>query len=254
MSYKDLTDSERSALSKCASYLGVDEGILASIIQFESRWNPKSKNQSSSARGLIQFTDGAARSVGYSDSLDLITKENTIEKQLAVPNGPVCKYFKMNSGIGSGDLFGVSMKVFYPAAVSSGMGLFDRFPSNVTAANSGIKCPFDYIKPVIKVAKQNGIQISGSDKSVQAYDELVASGKIDESKYGGDHGSYGGDDTDLVDLVKTGGGLGFMLAAMIASAKASNGGKPPSKDEVAGATAAASSHIGDVLGFIAKAA
>ena len=256
MSYGNLTDSQRNALNKCASYLGIDPGILASIIQYESRWNPKIPNASgSSAKGLIQFTDGPARALGYSSSADLIAKEDTIEKQLAVPDGPVCRYFKLNSGIRSNDLFGIAMKVFYPAAAISGMGLFDRLPKDVTAANSGISCPFDYIKPVIKAAKQNGIRLPDNDKSVQAYNELVATGKIDETKYGGTSVASGDNVNSTVsDLISSGGGLGLMVGAMLMASKTSSGGKPPSKEQVSGATAAASTHTGDLLGFMAKAA
>ena len=256
MSYNSLTGSQRDALNKCASYLGVDTGILASIIQFESRWNPKISNSGSSAKGLIQFTDGPAHSLGYASSGDLIAKEDTIEKQLAVPDGPVCRYFKMNRGIGDGSLFSVAMKVFYPAAVNSGMGLFDKLPDSVAAANHGISCPFDYIKPVIQAAKQNGIQIPNNDKSVQAYNELVANGKIDETKYGGTKEASSGDsgESALTDLVKTGTGIGLMMAAMLMSSKKANGNRPASKEQVASASAATSAHTGDILGFMAKAA
>jgi len=89
-----LSAGDIAALKYVAGKLGIPTDWLTAVINFETAgtWDPKIKNGAgSSGRGLIQFMDATARSMGYADSLDLVTKHPTIQAQLY---GPVLKYFQ----------------------------------------------------------------------------------------------------------------------------------------------------------------
>jgi hypothetical protein len=88
-----LTAQDRQALIDVAGKLSVPVDWLAAVINFETAgtWDPMKKNPNSSARGLIQFLDATAQQLGYRNSLDLVTRHNTIASQL---RGPVLKYFQ----------------------------------------------------------------------------------------------------------------------------------------------------------------
>jgi soluble lytic murein transglycosylase-like protein len=87
-----LSASENQVLRTIAADLGTTPAALSALITFESGFNPKAKNPYSSARGLIQFTDTTARGLGFKDSLDLITRFPTIEKQLLIVHKYLKKY------------------------------------------------------------------------------------------------------------------------------------------------------------------
>jgi len=142
-----MTESELKALREVAASLGISQDVLWNLIQFESKWNPQAKNPNSSARGLIQFTDATARNLGYKDSLDLVTKNSSIESQLYFP---VLKYLSQFKPFTSKqDLY---MSVFYPVARK--WPLSKTFPDTVQKSNPGIKTVQDYVNKVEGIAKK----------------------------------------------------------------------------------------------------
>lgn len=138
-----MKESELKALAEVSDSLGVSIYDLYNLINFETAgtWNPLIKNKNSSARGLLQFTDATARTLGYKDSLDLVTKNNSIESQLYFP---VLQYLsKLKPFPTKQSLY---MAVFYPAARQ--WPLNKAFPDTVKKSNPGIKTVQDYINKV----------------------------------------------------------------------------------------------------------
>ncbi|HSW65501.1 MAG TPA: hypothetical protein VLH56_19650 [Dissulfurispiraceae bacterium] len=144
-------DTDMQALRDTARVLGTSPEWLYKLIMFESGGDPlirakmpynaaqvKAGAQPRYARGLIQFIDSTAASLGYRDSLDLVEKHPSRVSQLL---GPVRQYLSQFKPLSSEQ--SLYMAVFYPAARSWPM---DRpFPPNVQAANPGIKTPGDYV-------------------------------------------------------------------------------------------------------------
>lgn len=133
------------ALQEVSASLGIDPNDLYNLIKFESNWNPQAKNPNSSARGLIQFTDKTAQSLGYKDSLDLVTKNKSIESQLYFPVLQYLSKFKPFPTKQS-----LYMSVFYP--VARNWPLNKEFPDTVKKANPGIVTVADYINKIDKKA------------------------------------------------------------------------------------------------------
>jgi hypothetical protein len=133
------------ALLDVSASLGIDPNDLIKLIDFETRgtWNPQIKNPLSSARGLLQFTDSTARNLGYKDSLDLVTKNGSIESQLYFP---VLKYLSQFKPFPTKQ--SLYMSVFYPAARE--WPLNKNFPDTVKQSNPGIKTVADYVNKVEK--------------------------------------------------------------------------------------------------------
>ena len=142
-----MKESELKALSDVSQSLGISKDILWNLIQFESKWNPHAKNPNSSARGLIQFTDATARNLGYKDSLDLVTKNNSIESQLYFPVLQYLSKFKPFTTKQS-----LYMSVFYPVARQ--WPLNKAFPDTVQKSNPGIKTVQDYVNKVERIAQK----------------------------------------------------------------------------------------------------
>lgn len=142
-----MNDRELKALSEVAGSLGISTDDLFKLINFESKWNPQAKNPNSSARGLIQFTDATARSLGYKDSLDLVTKNSSIESQLYFP---VLKYLSQFKPFPTKQ--SLYMSVFYP--VARNWSLTKAFPDTVQKSNPGIKNVQDYVNKVEGVARR----------------------------------------------------------------------------------------------------
>lgn len=136
-----MTEKTLKALQEVSASLGIDPNDLFNLIQFESKWNPKAKNPYSSARGLIQFTDKTAQSLGYKDSLDLVTKNNSIESQLYFPVLQYLSKFKPFPTKQS-----LYMSVFYP--VARNWPLNKQFPDTVKKVNPGIVTVADYINKI----------------------------------------------------------------------------------------------------------
>ena len=138
---------DKTNLEILSNIIGVNPNWIDKLITAESNWNPSAKNPNSSARGLIQFTDATAQSLGYKDSLDLINKNPTVEDQLL---NPVLKYLSRYAPFNNKQQFYLS--VFYPAAINWSE---DReFPKSVQEANkkAGIRTVRDYINFVEKTA------------------------------------------------------------------------------------------------------
>lgn len=133
------------ALQEVSASLGIDPMNLYNLIKFESNWNPQAKNPNSSARGLIQFTDKTAQSLGYKDSLDLVTKNKSIESQLYFPVLQYLSKFKPFPTKQS-----LYMSVFYP--VARNWPLSKEFPDTVKKVNPGIVTVADYINKIDKKA------------------------------------------------------------------------------------------------------
>jgi hypothetical protein len=149
---KALTDSQATALNETAIIVGANPESLYRLILFESGWNPQAKNPTSSARGLIQFIDSTARDLGFSDSLDLVTKYPDIESQL---RGPVAEYLAQWGPYPNDQA--LFMGVFYPAAIHWDPD--QPFPAWVTNANPGIATPADYMAMVYKAQPVSDQQI-----------------------------------------------------------------------------------------------
>lgn len=147
-----LSAKENQVLNTIAADLGTTPAALSALIQFESGFNPKVKNPYSSARGLIQFTDATARGLGFKDSLDLVTRFPTIEKQLLI----VHKYLKPMAPFR--DDQALFMSVFYPAARH--WPITREFPDFVQAVNPGIKTVLDYVNKVY--GKKKAIEAAGT--------------------------------------------------------------------------------------------
>lgn len=136
-----MTEKELKALTEVAASLGIATEDLHRLIQFESKWNPQAKNPYSSARGLLQFTDATAKSLGYTDSLDLVTKNSSIESQLYFPVLQYLSKFKPFPTKQS-----LYMSVFYPVARKWAPDTL--FPEKVQKVNPGIKTVQDYVNKV----------------------------------------------------------------------------------------------------------
>ena len=140
--------SDRALAAQVAQGFGVSYDALAAVISFESGWNPLAKNPKSSARGLIQWLDSTAKTLGYSSSADLVAKHPTTSSQLA---GPVKAYFRLFAPYSSDDEFIAA--VLMPANRKS----LDRaFDAAVIAANGGIRTLREYVGRVW--AKYRGIK------------------------------------------------------------------------------------------------
>jgi len=157
-----MTDRELKALSEVSASLGLSPNDLFKLINFESKFDPLAKNPISSARGLIQFTDSTAKSLGYKDSLDLVTKNNTIESQLYFP---VLKYLSQFKPFPTKQ--SLYMSVFYPVARQ--WPLNKSFPDTVQKSNPGIKTVQDYVNKV------EGITVK---KSIPGLLSLIALGLL----------------------------------------------------------------------------
>lgn len=159
-----LTDKEKIALVEVANAIKANPQHLYALINFESRWNPKAKNPTSSARGLIQFMDATAREMGYKSSLDLVEKFPDIESQL---KGPVKKYLMRYAPYPTDqELF---MAVFYPKARF--WPPLKAFPDSVQNANKGIKTVRDYVSWVYT-------KLNNADLVYQSLKDVQIAGKF----------------------------------------------------------------------------
>ena len=135
-----LTGSQKASATRAAQSIGVPVEWLLAVIQNESGGNPAAKNPKSSARGLIQFVDATAKSLGYASSLALVNQNPTFEEQV---EGPVVDYFNLYAPFYDRDSFIGS--VFYPAYRSTP---YKALPANVQAVNPGITTLHGYVESV----------------------------------------------------------------------------------------------------------
>lgn len=137
------TAADSAAIDRAALLLGIKPLFLHRIIKAESNYNPQAANPFSTAKGLIQFTDGTARTLGYSTSAALVSSLPSIPSQVEKAVYPYLrKYAPFQS---QADLY---LSVFYPPARK--WPLFKKFPDFVRKVNPGINTPADYFFRVAK--------------------------------------------------------------------------------------------------------
>lgn len=141
-----ISSDQIKIVSEYAKSLGVDPSWLKKLIFFESSFNPQAKNSMSSAKGLIQFTDATAKSLGFSSSQNLIDTLPTIEKQLTAVYTYLSQFKPFSS---ASDLY---LSVFYPAARK--LDPKTPLPEAAAAANPQIETFQDYIDKVNDVQIQ----------------------------------------------------------------------------------------------------
>lgn len=138
-----LTSAEAAELARVARSVGADAGALANLIQFESGWNPRARNPTSGATGLIQFMPKTAARLGTSTSalarLDRLGQLAYVERYLSAWRGKL------------GTPYALYMSVFYPVAI--GWHPSQMFNAAVRKANPGINTPADYVRLVEKKAR-----------------------------------------------------------------------------------------------------
>ncbi len=111
-----LTASQRAAAARAAQRLGIEVDWLLAVIQNESNGDPKAwtkavyNGKRGSAKGLIQFIDSTAQSLGYGSSQDLVNRHPTFESQV---EGPVVKFYQRMAPFSNRDEFLAS--AFLPA-------------------------------------------------------------------------------------------------------------------------------------------
>jgi hypothetical protein len=142
-----IGSTERAVLELISARLKALPEDLYKLINFESKWNPVAKNPRSTARGLLQFTDSTARSLGYKNSFDLVNKNPTVIDQLYVVEKYLSRYSPF---VNKQSLY---MSVFYPAAQKWNMN--QQFPEGIQLVNPGIKTPADYMSMVDGVKTSN---------------------------------------------------------------------------------------------------
>ncbi|RQW04062.1 hypothetical protein EH223_08455 [candidate division KSB1 bacterium] len=142
-----LSDKERAALERAAAAVGVPFDWLYRLIRFETAgtFDPLKGNPNSSAIGLLQFTNAAARDLGYNSSQELAHSLPTFEAQVA---GAVIPYLKRYRPFPTPQ--SLYMSVFYPAARFWPENR--EFPPAVQKANTyatgAIKTVRDYVRRV----------------------------------------------------------------------------------------------------------
>jgi hypothetical protein len=158
--------NKREALEQVAKDIGCPDPLwLDQLISLESHWDPQVKNPYSSARGLIQFMDSTARTMGFSGgSYELVTKYPDVVSQLL---GPVKDYFNLPGNKGpyqdQQDLF---MTIFYPAyrkVLPTTM-----LPENVRKVNPGVNTVNDYINHALKRVGDRGSTVRNIPINIDA--------------------------------------------------------------------------------------
>ena len=153
-----LSPQEDTALRSVAAALGVPRDSLYNLIYFESHFDPRARNATTGARGLIQFMPATARAMGFASADALVAEYPDVISQLY---GPVLRYLRDRAPFSGSDQ-DLYMSVFYPAARS--WSPWRAFPDSVQRANPGIVTPGDYTRKVrfaagLKYAPAAGIAL-----------------------------------------------------------------------------------------------
>ena len=158
----------KSSIDTIARKLSIDPRHLDALINFETggTYNPLIKNPYSSARGLIQITDAAARDIGFSDSLDAVTRNPDFDSQM---NNVVYPYLKRYAPYPT--LQSLYMAVFYPAARTVPPDTI--FPESVRKVNPGIITVQDYVNFVNKRVSLSGVQVAATGAAFLVVGVLV---------------------------------------------------------------------------------
>lgn len=134
----------RAKIEEVAQTIGTNAEWLDALINFETggTYSPTIKNPMSSARGLIQITDGAARDIGFDSSLDAVNRYPTFNAQM---DNVVLPYFVMQiNRHGPLDTKQrLYMSVFYPAYMDNPPDT--TFSDSIRAVNPGIDTVQDYV-------------------------------------------------------------------------------------------------------------
>jgi len=181
-----LSQQDTDSLNSVSSALNVDPQWLYNVINAESAWNPLAVSSMPTnqyrlskgldtvpeyARGLIQFIDPTAQSLGFKDSQDLIDQYPDISSQLL---GPVYAYFAKQTPFTDENDFYLS--VFYPAG--RGKPLDTVLPDSVRASNPNIVTLQDYINNVKKNFVQEVIQTASQAVETIKSNPLIIIGFI----------------------------------------------------------------------------
>ncbi len=148
-----------------AKKLKIPTEWLKALIAFETAgtFRVNISNPNSSARGLLQFINSTARSLGYASSLDLVRKENTFEKQMKNAVYPYLKRFAPFTH--DRDFY---MSVFYPKYRNKPVKTM--FPERVRRVNHGITDILSYINHVRRKAGMHPVK----EATENYYTEITA--------------------------------------------------------------------------------
>lgn len=143
----NLKPSETKALKDISKKLNIPDNWLYELINFESKFDPFARNPRSGARGLIQFINSTAKTMGFTNADQIIITHPTIEMQL---RGPVYEYLKKYQPFPTE--LSLYMSVFYPVARNWNENKW--FPLKVRQYNPGINTPKDYYNYVKGTSKK----------------------------------------------------------------------------------------------------
>jgi hypothetical protein len=146
--YGDLSSVTPEVVGQLVTFcaeLGLDPGVIADLIYYESGWRPNAVNPKSGATGLIQFMPSTAAGLGISTELIY-----TLDASEQMPW--VAEYFRRQLAAVRSKWTGTEtdhyMLVFYPAAVGNPDY---AFPSKVTDVNASVTAA-DYARRVKEYA------------------------------------------------------------------------------------------------------
>lgn len=161
-----LTQEKKQIINQVANRLGTSPEWLAKLIDFETAGTFKEdiKNPYSSARGLIQIIDSSARSLGFRDSLEAVTRNPDFKSQMENVVYPYLKQYEPYPTKQS-----LYMAVFYPAYRYKNPST--EFPPHVQKVNPGIDTVQDYIDYVDR-------RVSNFPKSLPPLILIAAGGMI----------------------------------------------------------------------------
>jgi len=109
---RGITSASQEALRlllSLADEIGVDADWLASVISFESGWNPAARNKYSRATGLIQFMPATAQRLGT--TVDDLINMSDVEQM------PYVRQYYLPFSGKLHNLEDTYLAVFYPAAI-----------------------------------------------------------------------------------------------------------------------------------------
>ncbi len=182
-----LMASYADEIVRVSDGLGIDPGWLANVINFESRGgDPKARNKTSNATGLIQFMPcPTCTAEGLGTTIDELYEMTGLEQMYYVE-----KYLSKRSTKAPGGRLtsqeDVYMAVFYPVAIGNPDY---AFPEKVQRQNAGIATPKDYAakanaKAKLPVDPATGLTAVGKLSPI-AKERMVVSGLFQPSESGG---------------------------------------------------------------------
>lgn len=170
------TSAQAKKIEEVARAVGTDPRWLDALINFETAgtYSTTIKNPNSSARGLIQLTDAAARDLGYADSLAAVSAHQAFDSQMEHIVKPylVNRMQSFNKGKPLDSRKSLYMSVFYPAYMDE--PVTREFPEHVQRANTytvggktvTIKTPLDYIEFVNRRIKEEALRFPKTQAAI----------------------------------------------------------------------------------------